>query len=95
MGQGAEAALEEADLQSEQITVTEKEVCVASAVIGQGLEGGGPETDPQGSPEGAWSEGEAGVRGQAAEGVAKEAWARDVSLVMMVVGLGGQGVEPE
>lgn len=72
-----------------------KGVCVASAVIGQGLEGEGPETDPQGSPEGAWSEGEAGVRGQAARGAATEAWARDVSLVVMMVGLVGQEAEPE
>lgn len=52
---------------------------MASAVIGQRLAGVGPETDPQGSPEGAWSEGEACVRGQAAVDVAWEAWAHDAS----------------
>lgn len=37
-------------------------VCVAFAVIGWRLKGVGPETVPQGSPGGAWSEGEAYVR---------------------------------
>lgn len=73
MGQAAGAALWEAGLHSEQMTGTGMEVCEASAVIGQRLVGVGPETDPQGSPEGAWSEGEASVKGQAAVDVAWEA----------------------
>lgn len=95
MGQGEGAVLWEAGLHSEQMTGTGKEACVASAVIGQGVAGVGPETDPQGSPEGALSEGEACVRGQAAADVTWEAWARDASSVMIEVGLGGQGAEPE
>lgn len=82
-----------AGLRSEWMTAGE--ACAASAVIGQGLAGVGPETDPQGSPEGAWSEGEACVRGQAAEDAAWEALGRDVSWVMTEVGLGGQEAEPE
>lgn len=46
------AALLEAGHHSEKMTVTEKEVCEPSAVIGQRLAGVGPETDPQGIPEG-------------------------------------------
>lgn len=57
--------------------------------------GVGPESDPQGSPEGAWNEGEADVRAQAAVDVAWEAWVRDVSWVMSEVGLGAQEEEPE
>lgn len=95
MGQGAGAALWEAGLHSEQMTGTGKEACVASAVIGQRLAGVGPETDPQGSPEGAWSEDEACVRGPAAVDAAWEAWAHDASWVMIEAGLGGQGAEPE
>lgn len=93
MGQGAEAALWEAGLHFERMTGTE--ACVASVVTGQRLAWVGPETDPQGSPEGAWSEGVACVRGQAAVGVAWEAWARDVNWVMTEVGPEGQGAEPE
>jgi len=77
------------------MTGTEREASAASAVIGQGFEGVGPETDPQGSPEGAWSEGEACVRGQAAADGAWEAWARDASWVMTEVDLGGQEAEPK
>lgn len=95
MGQGAEAALWVAGLHSEQKTGTGKEVCVTSAVIGQGLAGVGPETDPQGSPEEAWSEGEACVRGQAAVDVAWEAWARDASWVLTEGVLVDQEAEPE
>lgn len=95
MGQGAGAALWEAGLHSEKMAGTGKEAYVASAVIGQGLAGVGPETDPQGSPGGAWSEGEACVRGRAAVDVAWEAWAHDVSWVMTEVGLGGQEAAPE
>lgn len=95
LGQGEGAALWEAGLHSELMTGIGKEACAASAVIGQRLAGVGPETDPQGSPEGALSEGEACVRGQAAVDVAWVAWARDVSWVMTEVGLGGQEVEPE
>lgn len=68
---------------------------MASAVIGPRLAWVGPETDSQGSPEGAWSEGEACVRGQAEVDVAWEAWARDANWVMTEVELGGQEVEPE
>lgn len=95
LGQGEGAALWEAGLHSELMTGIGKEACAASAVIGQRLAGVGPETDPQGSPEGALSEGEACVRGQAAVDVAWVAWAHDVSWVMTEVGLGGQEVEPE
>lgn len=93
MGQGAGAALWEVGLHSE--LMTGMEACVASAVIGQRLAGVGPETDSQGSPGGAWSEGEACVRGQAEVDVAWEAWARDASWVMIEVGLGGQEAGPE
>lgn len=55
------------------MTGTGKEVCAAFAVTGQRLRGVGPESDPQGSPEGAWSAGEACVRGQAVVDVAWEA----------------------
>lgn len=68
---------------------------MASAVTGQREEGVGPETDPQGSPEGAWSEGEACVRGRAAVDGAWEAWARGASLVWTEVGLQGREAEPE
>lgn len=95
MGPEAAAALWEAGLHSEQMTGTGKGACVASAVIGQGLAGLGPEIDPQGSPEGAWSEDEACVMGQAVVGVAWEAWAHDASWVMIEVGLVGQEGEPE
>lgn len=95
MGQGAGAALWEAGLHSGQMTEAAKEACVTSAVIGLGLGGVGPETDPQGSPEGARSEGEACVRGQPALDVAWEAWARDASWVTTEVALGGQEAEPE
>lgn len=77
------------------MTGTGKEACAASAVIGRGAAGAGPETDPQGSPEGAWREGEACVRGRAAVDVAWEAWARDASWVMMEVGPGGREAAPE
>lgn len=53
MGQVAGAALWEAGLHSVQMTGTEEEACVASAVIGQRLVGVGPESGLQGSPEGA------------------------------------------
>lgn len=95
MGQGAEAALWLADLHFEWMTGTGKEACAASVVIGQGLEEEGPETDPQGSPAGGWSEGEACVKVQAAVDVVREAWVHDVGLVKMMVGLEGQGAEPE
>lgn len=77
------------------MTVAAKEVCVTSAVIGQRLVGVGPETDPQGSPEGARSEGEACVRGQAAVGAAWGAWVRDASRVMTEVAKGARAAEPE
>lgn len=68
---------------------------MASAVIGQRLAVVGPETDPQGSPEGEGSEDEACVRGRAAVDVAWEAWAHDASWVMIEVGLEDQEVVPE
>lgn len=77
------------------MTGTGGEACVASAVIGQRLAVVGPETDPQGSPEGAWSEDEACVRGRAAVDEAWEAWARDASWVMTEVGLEDQEEVPE
>lgn len=72
-----------------------KEACATSVVIGQRLAGVGPETDPQGSPEGARSEGEACVRVQAAADAAWEAWVRDVSWATTEVALGVQEAEPE
>lgn len=84
-----------AGLHSEKMTGTAKEACVTSAVIGQRLAGVGPETDPQGSPEGARSEGEACVGGQAAVDAAWEAWVHDVSRVTTEVALGVQEAEPE
>lgn len=95
MRQGAKAALWEAGLHPELTSGTAKEACATSAVIGQRPGGAGPESDPQGSPEEARSEGEACVRGRAAADEALEAWARDVSWVMTEVALGGQGAEPE
>lgn len=68
---------------------------MTSAVTGQGSEGVGPETDLQGSPEGAMSEDEACVKDQAAVDGAWEAQAHDASLVMTEVALGGQKVGPE
>lgn len=70
-------------------------MCAASAAIGQKLAGVGPETDLQGSPAGAWSEGEACAMGQAAAGAAWEAWGRGASRVTTEVGLGGREAEPE
>lgn len=55
----------------EKTTDIGREVCVASAAIGQRWEEEAPETEPQGSPGGAWSEGEACVRVRPAGG---EAW---------------------
>lgn len=57
--QGVGAVLWEVGLHSEKISGIGKEACVAFVVTGQTLEVVGPETDPKGSPEGAWSEGEA------------------------------------
>lgn len=91
----AVAALWEADLHSEKMAGTGKEACELSAVIGQRPVGAGPEMDPRGIPEGSWSEGEACVRGRAAVGEAWEAWAHDAGWVMIEVGQGGQGAEPE
>lgn len=68
---------------------------MTSAVIGQRLVGVGPETDPQGSPEGARSEGEACVRGQAAVDVAWGAWVRDASWVTTEVAMGARAAAPE
>lgn len=93
--QGVEAALWEAGLHFELMTGPGREACAASAVIGQRLAGVEPETDLQGSPEGAWNEGEACVRGQAAVDVAWEAWGHDASWVMTEVGQRGREVEPE
>lgn len=87
------AALWEADLHSERMTG--KEVCELSAVTVQKLAEAGPETDPQGNPEGSLSEGEACVRGQAVVDVAWEAWVHDVGWAMIGVGLGDQEAEPE
>lgn len=95
MGRGVAAALSEAGLHSARMTGTEKEACAASAVIGQKLVGVGPETDLQGSPAGAWSEGEACVMGQAAAGAAWEAWGRGASWVTTEEAPGGQEAEPE
>lgn len=93
-GQGEGAALWEAG-HSEQMTG--KEECAASAVTGHRLAGVGPETDPLGSPGGAWREGEACVRGQAEGDVAREAsaWAHDASWVTTEVVSGVQEAEPE
>lgn len=55
------------------MTGTGKEACAVFAVTGWRLKEVGPESDPQGSPEGAWREGEASVRGQAVVDVAWEA----------------------
>lgn len=77
------------------MTEAAKEVCVTSAVIGQRLVGAGPETDPQGSPEGARSGGEACVRGQAAVDVAWGAWVRDASWVTTEAVMGAREAEPE
>lgn len=52
MVRGARAALWEAGRRSEKMTGTEKEACEPSVVIGQRPAGVGPETDPQGIPEG-------------------------------------------
>lgn len=70
MAQGAAAALWAAGLRSERMTGTGKEACAVSAVTGRRWVGVGPETDPQGSPEAAWSEGEACVKDQLAVDVA-------------------------
>lgn len=93
--QGVRAALWEAGLRSERMTGTGKEACEASAATGQRRAGAGPETDPQGIPEGSWSEGEACVRVRAVVDVAWEAWARDVDSVTTEVGLGGREAEPD
>lgn len=68
---------------------------MASAATGQRLTMTGPETALQGSPEEAWSEGEACVRGQPAVDVAWEALGHDAGWVMTGAGLGGREVEPE
>lgn len=77
------------------MTGTAKEAYVTSAVTGQTTEGVGPETDLQGSPEGARSEGEACAKDQAAADGAWEARAHDASWVTTEVALGGQKVGPE
>lgn len=68
---------------------------MAFAVIGWRLEGEGPETVPQGSPGGAWSEGEACVRVQPVAGVAGGAWAHGEGWVMREGGQEGLRAEPE
>lgn len=95
MGQGARAALWAAGLHPEKTIGTAKEACAASAATGQRWVEVGPESDPQGSPEVAWSEGEACVAGQAARDVAWGAWVRDVSWVMTGVGVEAQEEQPE
>lgn len=82
MEQGVEAVPWEVDLRSELTAGAGTEVCVTWAVIGQGLAMVGPETDPQESPEGAWSEDGACVMGQAARGEAWEASAHDANWVL-------------
>jgi len=77
------------------MTGTGTEESAASAATGHTSAGAGPETDPLGSPEGAWREGEACVGGQAAVDVEREAWAHDASWVTIEVGPGGREAEPE
>lgn len=94
-GREAEAALWVAAHCLEKTAGIGGEVCVAFAVIGWKLEEEGPETVPQGSPGGAWSEGEACVTVQPAVGEAGWAWAHGEGLVMRKGGLGALRVEPE
>lgn len=94
-GREEEAALWVAAHCFEKTTVIGWEVCAAFAVIGWRLEEEGPETVPQGSPGGAWSEGEACVTVQPAVGEAGWAWAHGAGLVMRKRGQEGLRAEPE
>lgn len=68
---------------------------MAFAVIGWRLKGVGPETVPQGSPGGAWSEGVACVRVRPVAGEALRAWAHGEGWVRREGGQGGPRAEPE
>lgn len=75
------------------VRTTAREVYGTSAAIGRGLEGAGPETDRQGNPEGAQSEGGACGGGQTAAGGAS--LVRDAGWVTTAAALADRGVEPD